>query len=97
MCESVEIKDTIDINKRPNALDDYIGFKYDNGVWSVNYIRDIDDYNLYGYDYNNLQPTRDVNSDINHLVYGKYFIITFNFNSDFPYRFEDISINSKPY
>ncbi len=98
ICESSDVNTTIDDIKRPNPLSDYKGFKYDNGVWSANYFRNIlHADNIYQYDHNNLQPIRDLNSDNNSLVYGKYFIITFNFTTEFPCRFEDISINSKPY
>ena len=97
-CESSDITSTVNDTQRPNLLDDYKGFKYDNGIWTANYFRNIRNANnVYQYNYSELQPTRDLNSDSNSLVYGKYFIITFNFIDRFSCRFEDISINSKPY
>ena len=41
--------------------------------------------------------TRYPNSDNNSLVYGKYFILVFNFIKNVPIKFEEIFINSEKY
>ena len=95
-CVSNTINETIDDTVRPNSLLDYKGFKYDKGTWNASYIRDIlntDDI----YNYVEPQNTRPIKSDNNSLVYGKYFIVNFNFITDVRIKIEELIIQTQKY
>ena len=90
ICKSNIIRDTIDDTVRPNSLLDYKGIKYDKGNWNINYFRDNqNNRNIYEYD--------NVESDNNSLIYGKFFILNFNFINEKPIKFEEVFINSEKY
>ena len=90
ICKSNIIRDTIDDTIRPNSLLDYKGIKYDKGNWNINYFRDNqNNRNIYEYD--------NVESDNNSLIYGKFFILNFNFINEKPIKFEEVFINSEKY
>ena len=95
-CISSLVTTNVDDTARPNSLLDYKGFKYDMGFWTSNYFRNninkIDIYN-YGKKY----PNRDLDADNNSLVYGRYFILVFDFKQDTPIKFEDIYMNTNKY
>ena len=95
-CVSSLVTTTVSDSARPNSLLDYKGFKYDMGFWTSNYFRNninkIDIYN-YGKKY----PNRALDADNNSLVYGRYFILVFDFKQDTPIKFEDIYINTDKY
>lgn len=106
-CVSTPVSSDVNDAQRPANPDDYKGFKYDMGSWNTNYFRNaLDDTNIYQYPN---QPgvnesvtggqlvTRYPNSDNNSLVYGKYFILVFDFIKDKPIKFEEISVNSNQY
>lgn len=90
ICKSNIIDYTIDDTIRPNSLLDYKGFKYDKGIWNINYFRDSNN-NSDIYKYN------DVESDNKSLIYGKFFILNFSFITDKPIKFEEVFINSEKY
>ena len=90
ICKSNIIRDTIDDTIRPNSLLDYKGIKYDKGNWNINYFRDNQN-NRNIYEYNNVE------SDNSSLIYGKFFILNFNFINEKPIKFEEIFINSEKY
>ena len=90
ICKSNIITDTIDDTIRPNSLLDYKGIKYDKGTWNINYFRDNQNIrDIYNYN--------DVESDNFSLIYGKFFILNFNFINEKPIKFEEIFINSEKY
>ena len=77
------------------------------GSWNTNYFRNALNYtNIYQYPN---QPgvnepvaggqtvTRHPNTDNNSLVYGKYFILVFDFIKNRPIKFEEVSVNSNQY
>lgn len=97
ICMSSEIDTTIDDTVRPNSLLNYKGFKYNLGSWNGNYFRNILNANNV-YEYPNQPGTgRDIVSDNNSLVYGRYFVLFFEFVKDKPIKFEDILINANEY
>ena len=60
--------------------------RYNNGIWTMNYFRDIKNTN------NNLI------SDNMSLIHGKYFVVRFIFNShNTNFKFENLNINFKNY
>ena len=90
ICKSNIITDTIDDTIRPNSLLDYKGIKYDKGTWNINYFRDNQNIrDIYNYN--------DVESDNLSLIYGKFFILNFNFINEKPIKFEEVFINSEKY
>ena len=106
-CVSTPVLGDVDDTQRPANPDDYKGFKFDMGSWNSNYFRNaINITNVYQYPN---QPgvnepigggqtyTRNPNTDNNSLVYGKYFILVFNFINDTPIKFEEVSVNSNQY
>ena len=97
ICMSSEINTTVDDTARPNNWLDYKGFKYNLGSWNGNYFRNILNANNV-YEYPNQPGTgRDIVSDNNSLVYGRYFVLFFEFVKDKPIKFEDILINANEY
>lgn len=97
ICISSEIKTTINDTVRPNSLLDYKGFKYNLGSWNGNYFRNIlNADNIYNYP-NPAGTGRDIVSDNNSLVYGRYFVLFFEFLNNKAIKFEDIVINSNKY
>ena len=77
------------------------------GSWNTNYFRNaLNDTNIYQY---HNQPgvnepisggqiyTRHPNTDNNSLVYGKYFVLVFDFIKNKPIKFEEVSVNSNRY
>ena len=106
-CVSTPVEGDVNDAARPNTLLDYKGFKYDLGSWNSNYFRSaINKNNVYQYPN---QPgtnipvagggtvTRNPNSDNNSLVYGKYFILVFDFIKNIPIKFEEIVVNGDKY
>lgn len=90
ICKSNIITDTIDDTIRPNSLLDYKGIKYDKGTWNINYFRDNQNIrDVYNYN--------AVESDNLSLIYGKFFILNFNFINEKPIKFEEVFINSEKY
>lgn len=90
-CVSTVVNESIDDTERPNSLLQYKGFKYDKGFWNVNYFRDVNNAgNVYNY------PNQP-NSDKSSLVYGRFFILNFEFTEKFPVKFEEVFINSEKY
>ena len=93
-CISSVTDTTINYKARPNPLD-YEGFKYHLGRWYCNYFRnELNDGNVYKYPRDT--PARHLVSDDNSLVYGRYFILTFEFY-DSLIKIEDVTVNSKQY
>ena len=106
-CVSTPVSGDVNDAQRPANSDDYKGFKYDMGSWNTNYFRNaLNDTNIYQYPN---QPgvnepiaggqtyTRHPNTDNNSLVYGKYFILVFDFIKNRPIKFEEVSVNSNQY
>lgn len=106
-CVSTPVSGDVNDAQRPANPNDYKGFKYDMGSWNTNYFRNaLDDTNIYQYPN---QPgvnepvaggqtvTRHPNTDNNSLVYGKYFILVFDFIKNRPIKFEEVSVNSNQY
>ena len=106
-CVSTPVSGDVNDAQRPANPDDYKGFKYDMGSWNTNYFRNaLNDTNIYQYPN---QPgvnepiaggqtvTRHPNTDNNSLVYGKYFILVFDFIKNKPIKFEEVSVNSNQY
>ena len=106
-CVSTPVSGDINDSQRPANPDDYKGFKFDMGSWNTNYFRNaLNDTNIYQYPN---QPgvnepvaggqtvTRHPNTDNNSLVYGKYFILVFDFIKNRPVKFEEVSVNSNQY
>lgn len=101
-CISNVISTTVDDTVRPDhTITDYKGFKHEIDSWNANYFRSIiNAANIYHYDEDarELQPiTPDLISDRNSLVYGKYYVLVFNFIKNVPIKFEEIFINSERY
>jgi len=106
-CVSTPVMGDVNDAQRPANPNDYKGFKYDMGSWNTNYFRNaLNDTNVYQYPN---QPgvnepvaggqtvTRHPNTDNNSLVYGKYFILVFDFIKNKPIKFEEVSVNSNQY
>lgn len=101
-CVSNLISTTVDDTVRPDhTITDYKGFKHEIDSWNANYFRSIiNSANIYNYneDARELQPiTPDLISDRNSLVYGKYYVLVFNFIKNVPIKFEEVFINSEKY
>ena len=101
-CVSNLINTTVDDTVRPDhTITDYKGFKHEIDSWNANYFRSIiNSANIYNYDEDarELQPiTPDLVSDNNSLVYGKYYVLVFNFIKNVPIKFEEVFINSEKY
>lgn len=95
-CVSSVINTNVNDNARPNTLLDYKGFKFDMGAWTSNYFRnDINKIDIY--QYGQKYPNRDLDADQNSLVYGRYFIIIFDFKADTPIKFEELFMNTEKY
>ena len=95
-CVSSIVNTNVNDNARPNTLLDYKGFKFEMGAWTSNYFRnDINKTDIY--QYGQKYPNRDLDADQNSLVYGRYFIITFDFKEDTPIKFEELFMNSEKY
>jgi len=98
----------VDSNNDASVLNSYKGFSYDKGQWTVNYLRNIlNSNNIYNYPNNYqvdkkddkgnvMQVHRNLISDQNSLVYGRYFVISLMFN-DKPFKLESIDINKEIY
>lgn len=106
-CVSTPVTGDVNDEQRPANPDDYKGFKYDMGSWNTNYFRNaLNDNNVYQYPNQSgvnipiaggQTYTRYPNTDNNSLVYGKYFILVFDFIKNRPIKFEEISVNSNQY
>ena len=95
-CVSSVVNTNVNDNARPNTLLDYKGFKFDMGAWTSNYFRnDINKTDIY--QYGQKYPNRDLDADQNSLVYGRYFIIIFDFKADTPVKFEELFMNTEKY
>lgn len=106
-CVSTPVTGDVNDAQRPANPDDYKGFKFDMGSWNTNYFRNaLDATNIYQYPN---QPgvnepiaggqtyTRNPNTDNNSLIYGKYFILVFDFIKNKPIKIEEVSVNSNQY
>ena len=81
----------------PNSLLDYKGFKHDIDAWNANYFRNILNSNdVYGYP-NQPRENQTINSDNNSLIYGKYYVLIFNFIKSDKIKFEEVFINTEKY
>jgi len=106
-CVSTPVTGDVNDEQRPANPDDYKGFKYDMGSWNTNYFRNaLNDNNVYQYPNQSgvnvpiaggQTYTRYPNTDNNSLVYGKYFILVFDFIKNRPIKFEEVSVNSNQY
>ena len=101
-CVSNIITATVDDTVRPDhTIIDYKGFKHEIDSWNANYFRSIiNSNNIYDYDKDarEVQPIApDLVSDNNSLVYGKYYVLVFNFIKNIPIKFEEVFINSEKY
>ena len=106
-CVSTPVTGDVNDEQRPANPDDYKGFKYDMGSWNTNYFRNaLNDNNVYQYPNQSgvnipiaggQTYTRYPNTDNNSLVYGKYFILVFDFIKNIPIKFEEVSVNSNQY
>lgn len=106
-CVSTPVTGDVNDEQRPANPDDYKGFKYDMGSWNTNYFRNaLNDNNVYQYPNQSgvnipiadgKTYTRYPNTDNNSLVYGKYFILVFDFIKNRPIKFEEVSVNSNQY
>ena len=95
-CVSSLVNTDVDDTARPNSLLDYKGFKYDMGFWTSNFFRNnINKTNIYNYPHD--YPSRVLDADNNSLVYGRYFIIVFDFKADTPIKFEELFVNTEKY
>lgn len=95
-CVSSLVNTNVDDTARPNSLLDYKGFKYDMGFWTSNFFRNnINKTNIYNYPHD--YPNRGLDPDDNSLVYGRYFIIVFDFKADTPIKFEELFVNTEKY
>ena len=95
-CVSSLVNTNVDDTARPNSLLDYKGFKYDMGFWTSNFFRNnINKTNIYNYPHD--YPSRALDTDNNSLVYGRYFIIVFDFKADTPIKFEELFVNTEKY
>lgn len=89
----VSQKDYHNTNKSdyPNKerLNDYKLPSFNNGIWSFNYLRNV-------YNKNNpfsTEVTRNMTSDVRSLIYGKYFVVRFIFDSDRNFKLENVMFN----
>ena len=101
-CISNVIQGTVDDSVRPDhTITDYKGFKHDLDSWNTNYFRNIlNNTNIYSYDESDREQQSiapDLVSDNNSLIYGKYYVLIFNFIHDTPIKFEEVFINSQKY
>lgn len=106
-CVSTPVTGDVNDEQRPANPDDYKSFKYDMGSWNTNYFRNaLNDNNVYKYPNQSgvnvpiaggQTYTRYPNTDNNSLVYGKYFILVFDFIKNRPIKFEEVSVNSNQY
>lgn len=95
-CLSSAVNINVNDNARPNTLLDYKGFKFDMGAWTSNYFRNnINKTDIY--QYGQKYPNRDLDADQNSLVYGRYFIIIFDFKANTPIKFEELFMNTEKY
>lgn len=91
-----------------SVLNSYKGFSYDKGQWTVNYLRNIlNADNIYNYPINYqvdkkdnkgniIKVRRNLISDQNSLVYGRYFVISLMFDDE-PFKLESVDINKEIY
>ena len=71
------------------SIDDiksYTGIRYNQGIWSMNYFRDIK---------NSGGTTQTTYTQDNSLMYGKYFVFRIVFNDNF--KFENVTFNITDY
>lgn len=95
-CVSSAVNINVNDNARPNTLLDYKGFKFEMGAWTSNYFRNnINKTDIY--QYGKKYPNRDLDADKNSLVYGRYFIIVFDFKANTPIKFEELLMNTDKY
>lgn len=80
--------DVLDINtdNNTNVLNNYKYPYWAKGQWNFNYFR-----NNIG---TNTVPTL---SDLNSVLYGKYFVIRFIFNYDIRFKLETLTVDTNPY
>lgn len=79
-------------NKRNPNIDSYKRPRYNLGTWSLNYFRNIlntNDVFKYGLSSNN--------SDNKSLMYGKYFVARFVFDSNNNFKLENVTLNINNY
>lgn len=113
MCKSNEVRNDVDVSddsmsERTDAdtqLANIKGFKFERGTWNFNYFRDISKSDVfkykqagaYRYDNYHDQTERDLVSDRDSLIYGKYFIIVLKLKDTKPVKIEDLFITTHPY
>jgi hypothetical protein len=73
-------------NNSLNTADNYESVRYNQGRWTLNYFRNIQNSN------NNINSYI---SDENSLIEGKYFVVRFIFSSDFKLESLSLNYNSK--
>lgn len=69
-----------------NNSNSYTAIRYNQGIWSMNYFRDIK---------NSGGSTQDTYTQDNSLMYGKYFVFRIVFNDNF--KFENVKFNITDY
>lgn len=89
--------------------DDIESFKFERGTWNFNYFRNVkDSTDTYNYHDDNSHGShkdpntnavtrRTVRSDLNSLVYGRYFIVVLRFIETTPVKLEDIFVQTEQY
>lgn len=94
LCVSNSVTHTINDRERPNTLNSYKGFKYDKGIWSCNYFRNVLDSSN---DFEYPSSDREIRNDQNTLVYGRWFVCNIQFVHDKSVKVENVNINDKIY
>lgn len=94
LCVSNSVTHAINDRERPNTLNSYKGFKYDKGIWSCNYFRNVLDSSN---DFEYPSPDREIRNDQNTLVYGRWFVCNIQFVHDKSVKVENVNINDKIY
>ena len=97
-CGEIIKCDNISNNLSINNPDNYKYPRYNNGKWSLNYFRDIenteDRYN-YLKKYNDGRELAVLRSDNNSLIEGKYFVVRFVFKDNFKLETLIFSVSNK--
>lgn len=75
-------------DKNLNDVNNYKVPRYNLGVWTFNYFR-----NIRGAKYDNGTITNKFNSDNASLIYGKYFVVRLILNPEYNFKLENITIN----
>lgn len=90
-------------NQRNSSITDLTAYKYptyQNGVWAMNYLRNIlNNDNLFNYQsdnknsykYSDGRQKATIHSDQASLIYGKFFVARFIFDANDNFKFENVS------